>query len=100
MQPVLTQVPPNCLRSIIATFIPVSASRTARGGPAWPVPIMIASYLVAIGIPPLVYKLEVRIKKAEGKEKTDSGYGRLQFSRFLSTVRTTCTLSRTTDVAR
>src|SRR5438046_6703911 len=53
MQPLLTQVPPNRLRSIIATFIPVSASRTARDGPAWPVPITIASYLVAIGIPPL-----------------------------------------------
>src|SRR5437763_4897349 len=53
MQPLLTQVPPNRLRSIIATFIPVSASRTARDGPAWPVPITIASYLAAIGIPPL-----------------------------------------------
>src|SRR5438105_12489977 len=53
MQPLLTQVPPNRLRSIIATFIPVSASRTARDGPAWPVPITIASHLVAIGIPPL-----------------------------------------------
>src|SRR5207248_3956289 len=53
MQPLLTQVPPNRLRSIIATFIPVSASRTARDGPACPVPITIASYLVAIGIPPL-----------------------------------------------
>src|SRR5215470_10969204 len=52
MQPLLTQVPPNRLRSIIATFIPVPASRTARDGPAWPVPITIASYLVAIGIPP------------------------------------------------
>src|SRR5512132_2963351 len=49
MQPLLTQVPPNRLRSIIATFIPVPASRTARDGPAWPVPITIASYLVAIG---------------------------------------------------
>jgi hypothetical protein len=34
MQPLLTQVPPNRLRSIIATFIPVAASRTARDGPA------------------------------------------------------------------
>src|SRR5207237_2257222 len=53
MQPLLTQVPPNHLRSIIATFLPVSASRTARDGPAWPVPITIASYLVVIGIPAL-----------------------------------------------
>src|SRR5712691_3915203 len=49
MQPLLIHVPPNRLRSIIATFIPVPASRTARDGPAWPVPITIASYLVAIG---------------------------------------------------
>jgi hypothetical protein len=34
MQQLLTQVPPNRLRSIIATFIPVAASRTARDGPA------------------------------------------------------------------
>src|SRR5204862_7356857 len=67
MQPLLTQVPPNRLRSIIATFIPVSASRTARDGPAWPVPITIASYLVAIGIP-------------------RSRYVRLQFSAFLPDV--------------
>src|SRR4030095_10421239 len=53
MQPLLTQVPPNRLRSIIATFIPVSASRTARDGAVCPVQITIASYLVAIGIPPL-----------------------------------------------
>src|SRR5207302_9650543 len=52
MQPLLTQVPPTRLRSIIATFIPVPASRTARDGPAWPVPITIASHLAAIGIPP------------------------------------------------
>src|SRR5262249_5087907 len=52
MHPLLTQVPPNRLRSIIATFISVPASRTARDGPAWPVPITIASYFVAIGIPP------------------------------------------------
>src|SRR5207248_9533672 len=67
MQPLLTQVPPNRLRSIIATFIPVSASRTARDGPAWPVPITIASYLVAIGY-------------------LRSGYGCLQFSGFLPAV--------------
>lgn len=69
MQPVLTQVPPNRLRSMIATFIPVPASRTASDGPACPVPIMIASYVVSIRLvlpklaktllrfvlPPLVY---------------------------------------------
>src|ERR1051326_3622405 len=43
MQPVFTQVPPNALRSMIATFMPALANRAARGGPACPVPMMIAS---------------------------------------------------------
>ncbi len=43
MQPVLTQVPPNNLRSMMATFFPAPASRTASDGPACPVPMMIAS---------------------------------------------------------
>ena len=33
MQPVLTQVPPNNLRSMIATFMPAAARRDARKGP-------------------------------------------------------------------
>ena len=44
-----TQVPPKSFRSITATFIPDFASRSARDGPACPVPIMIASYVV-IGV--------------------------------------------------
>jgi hypothetical protein len=44
VQPVLTHVPPNSLRSMIATFIPAALKRPARGGPACPVPTMIASY--------------------------------------------------------
>src|ERR1044071_9854813 len=48
MQPVLTHVPPNSLRSTIATFIPAPASRTASDGPACPVPMTIATYLVDI----------------------------------------------------
>src|SRR5215469_12747786 len=44
VHPVLTQVPPNSLRSTIATFIPASLKRPARGAPACPVPTMIASY--------------------------------------------------------
>ena len=48
MQPLLTQVPPKRLRSMIATFIPAAANRTASGGPACPVPMMIASYMIAI----------------------------------------------------
>src|ERR1051326_4112921 len=43
MQPVLTQVPPNSLRSTTATRMPASASRAASGGPACPVPMMMAS---------------------------------------------------------
>jgi hypothetical protein len=48
MQPVLTQVPPNNLRSTIATFCPAAAKRCARNGPACPVPMMIASKRVVI----------------------------------------------------
>jgi hypothetical protein len=48
MQPVLTQVPPNSLRSMIATFMPAPASRFARDGPAWPVPMMMASNVLVI----------------------------------------------------
>src|SRR5271156_5324629 len=44
VHPVLTHVPPNSLRSTIATFIPASLKRPARGAPACPVPTMIASY--------------------------------------------------------
>src|SRR5580692_3852750 len=43
MHPVFTQVPPNLSRSIIATVLPAPANRAAMGGPAWPVPIIIAS---------------------------------------------------------
>src|SRR5579862_9516845 len=43
MHPVFTHVPPNLWRSIIATVLPAPANRAARDGPAWPVPIMIAS---------------------------------------------------------
>src|SRR6516164_4490022 len=43
VQPVLTQVPPTRWRSTTATFIPAPARRNAKDGPAWPVPMMIAS---------------------------------------------------------
>jgi hypothetical protein len=48
MQPVFTHVPPKSLRSTIATFCPAPANRLASEGPAWPVPMMIASYCVFI----------------------------------------------------
>jgi hypothetical protein len=43
MQPVLTQVPPNAPRSMTATVLPAAASRRASEGPAYPVPMMMAS---------------------------------------------------------
>ncbi len=43
MQPLLTQVPPNNLRSMIAVLRPALASLTASGGPACPVPMTMAS---------------------------------------------------------
>ena len=39
MQPVFTQVPPNSLRSTIATVMPARVNRPARDGPAWPAPM-------------------------------------------------------------
>src|SRR6516164_8444189 len=50
MQPLLTQVPPKCLRSTIATLRPAPARRTASAGPAWPVPMTIASDDSGIGV--------------------------------------------------
>ncbi|MEZ5289023.1 MAG: hypothetical protein R2712_30325 [Vicinamibacterales bacterium] len=43
MQPVFTQVPPKRARSMMAVRRPAFASRAARGGPACPVPMTIAS---------------------------------------------------------
>ena len=43
VQPLFTQVPPNSLRSITAVLSPWAAQRAAIEGPAWPVPIIIAS---------------------------------------------------------
>src|SRR5262249_24124087 len=43
MQPVLTQVPPKNFRSITPTVRPESTRRCASAGPAWPVPMMMAS---------------------------------------------------------
>lgn len=40
---ILMQVPPESFRSMMATFLPAPARRPARNGPAWPVPIMMAS---------------------------------------------------------
>src|SRR5712691_9796204 len=48
MQPTLTQVPPNRLRSMMAVFMPASVRRAASGGPAWPVPMTMASNRVVM----------------------------------------------------
>ena len=45
MQPVFTHVPPKSLRSTMATVIPAAVRRAASGGPACPVPRMMASKL-------------------------------------------------------
>src|SRR5262245_59632098 len=44
VQPVFTHVPPNRPRSMTATVMPALVSRFARAGPAWPVPMIAASY--------------------------------------------------------
>src|SRR6185369_17143732 len=53
MHPVFTQVPPNLWRSMMATAIPSAENRAAKDGPAWPVPIMIASKCRDTRHPPL-----------------------------------------------
>jgi hypothetical protein len=40
---VFTHVPPNSLRSMIATFRPAATNRRVKAGPDCPVPMMIAS---------------------------------------------------------
>ena len=51
MQPTFTQVPPNSLRSMMAVFMPSRVIRAASDGPAWPVPMMIASNFSAMTAP-------------------------------------------------
>src|SRR6516165_265297 len=46
IHPVLTQVPPKSFRSMIATLMPTALRRYAKDGPACPVPMIMASYLV------------------------------------------------------
>src|SRR6516165_6815075 len=56
MHPVLTQVPPNSLRSMTATFFPTAARRRAKEGPAWPVPMTMASKGMGIGTGYLIFQ--------------------------------------------
>src|SRR5271165_7029949 len=55
VHPVFTHVPPNLSRSMIATVLPAPANRAASDGPAWPVPMMIASkcFVVLVNARPL-----------------------------------------------
>jgi hypothetical protein len=77
MQPVLTHVPPKSFRSMIATFCPAAARRRARGGPACPVPITIASKrfrmhrAVASGGPRRAATVRRQPRRGEGR--ADSG---------------------------
>src|ERR1700751_2229818 len=48
MQPVLTQVPPNLSRSMMAPFMPLAVRRLVSEGPACPAPITIASKFCVI----------------------------------------------------
>src|SRR5215510_6100571 len=56
IHPVLTHVPPNLWRSIIATVLPAPANLAAKDGPAWPVPMMMASnFLIAAVLHPIAH---------------------------------------------
>ena len=63
MQPLLTQVPPISLRSMIAVLRPAVANRTASEGPACPAPITMASKR-SVMFPPCNASLAVRLQRA------------------------------------
>jgi hypothetical protein len=72
MQPVLTHVPPNRPRSIMATRWPAATIRTARNGPDCPVPMTIASKLfVMIGDHPRFTPLKVDLDVASRPRAAD-----------------------------
>src|SRR5208282_3258856 len=99
VHPVFTHVPPNRLRSTIATFIPASLKRPARGAPACPVPTMIASYAFIINrfavLVPRVFGIVLRNRIDEilpqAVSSYSEGYRVLSFpyywayNRFIST---------------
>src|SRR2546430_1653731 len=76
MQPVLTHVPPKRLRSTIAVLRPACARRTASGGPAWPVPITIASKDSIIWLPSLFLERVLSTTERSRAERGASGTGR------------------------
>src|ERR1700722_6733157 len=80
IQPVLTQVPPKSLRSIMATVLPAVVRRPAREGPAWPAPMMMASNLGMGGLLRLCLVSDAAFEEQAGlaRERDDekaSAYG-------------------------
>ena len=74
MQPVLTQVPPKSLRSIMATFLPAVVRRPARGGPAWPAPMMMASNSgMGVGPPLVCCRMQIWLARERDDEEA-AGY--------------------------
>jgi hypothetical protein len=58
---VFTQVPPNSLRSMIATFRPAATNRRAKAGPDCPLPMIIASKFGMMDLRlPLVFQIVIR----------------------------------------
>src|SRR5208282_1327682 len=55
VHPSLMHVPPTCSRSISAVFHPLRASAPASGPPAWPAPMIMASYCRGVPMVQLVY---------------------------------------------
>src|SRR5580658_2439486 len=55
VHPSLMHVPPTCSRSTSAVFQPARANAPANGPPAWPAPIIMASYCREVPIVQLVY---------------------------------------------
>src|SRR5271165_6415614 len=68
VQPVLMQVPPRWAFSIMATVHPWSAREAAIGFPAWPLPIMIASYFMLISMGVLVRNVCLSRSLSRGHE--------------------------------
>src|SRR3954469_25503828 len=84
MQPSLTQEPPKCSRSIRAVRKPARASRTARNGPAWPLPMTIAWYESMVSPScAVVMATVIRARKGEASAAADRRRDRLDDARGL-----------------
>src|SRR5262249_39508808 len=78
VQPLLTQVPPTSLRSMIAVLRPALPSRTASAGPAWPVPMTIASNARVMRLPPFA---DERMHESTAAAQARTGRATLQAPR-------------------